>query len=254
MTTDLVAFDLDDTLAPSKSPVPLQMLDLLVELTAFVDVAVISGARLEQFTGQLIDPLKARSPHPISRVHLLPTCGATYVQLQDGRLEPVYSRELDAETRAMAEQVLEEEARRLGLWEAHPWGDVIEDRGAQITFSALGQQAPLEHKEAWDPDGRKRTALCAAAGARLVDLEVRAGGSTSVDVTERGIDKAFGMTELSRRTGIYLDRMLFFGDRLDEGGNDYPVKRLGVPCRQVSSWQDTVAQVTHVIEALGKRG
>ena len=254
MIADLVAFDLDDTLAPSKSPVPPEMLDRLVELTGFVDVAVISGARLEQFTGQLIDPLRARSPHAISRIHLLPTCGARYVRIQDGELEPVYSRELDPATRATVMRVLEEEARRLDLWEDSPWGEVIEDRGAQITFSALGQQAPLEHKESWDPAGDKRTALCAAVSARLDDLEVRAGGSTSIDVTERGIDKAFGMTELSRRTEIPLDRMLFFGDRLDEGGNDYPVKRLGVPCREVSSWRDTVAQVASLVEDFRAEG
>ena len=36
------------------------------------------------------------------------------------------------------------------------WGEVIEDRGSQITFSALGQQAPIEEKEKWDPDFTKR--------------------------------------------------------------------------------------------------
>lgn len=253
MIADLVAFDLDDTLAPSKSTVPARMLDLLAELTSLVDVAVISGARLEQFTGQLIDPLRARSQHAVSRVHLLPTCGARYVRLQGGELEPVYSRELDSSTRSRVARVLEAEARRLGLWEAEPWGEVIEDRGAQITFSALGQHAPLALKEEWDPSGDKRKALCAAVGARLDGLEVRAGGSTSVDITEQGIDKAFGMRELSRHTAIPPERMLFFGDRLDEGGNDYPVRMVGVPCRQVSSWEDTATQVAQLVEAMRAR-
>jgi hypothetical protein len=75
--------------------------------------------------------------------------------------------------------------------------------------------------------------------AQLPDLEVRSGGSTSVDITRQGIDKAYGMTRLAELTGIPLEHMLFVGDRLDESGNDYPVKALGVDCIAVTGWEDT---------------
>jgi hypothetical protein len=55
-------------------------------------------------------------------------------------------------------------------------GDIIEDRGSQITFSALAQAAPPEAKYAWDPDGSKKRKLRDYAAARLADLEVRGGG------------------------------------------------------------------------------
>ena len=74
----------------------------------------------------------------------------------------------------------------------------------------------------------------------MPDLEVRSGGSTSVDITHRGIDKAYGMRKLAEQTGIPLDDMLFVGDRLDPDGNDYPVKALGVACHAVTGWEDTV--------------
>ena len=115
----------------------------------------------------------------------------------------------------------------------------VEDRGSQITFSALGQDAPLEEKRAWDPDGGKKEALRAACAALLPELEVRSGGSTSVDVTRKGIDKAYGIGELSSQTGIAVSDMLFVGDRLDEGGNDYPVLRLGIDAHPVGGWRDT---------------
>src|SRR5690606_16934504 len=134
-----------------------------------------------------------------------------------------YAHELSADERDRALEAVEAEARRLGYWESEPWGDILEDRGSQITFSALGQRAPLEAKVAWDPTGEKKNALRAAVAERLPDLEVRSGGSTSVDITHRGIDKAYGMRQLAAETGISLDDMLFVGDRLDPDGNDYPV-------------------------------
>src|SRR5690606_30764905 len=103
----------------------------------------------------------------------------------------------------------------LGLWESETWGPILEDRGSQITFSALGQQAPVDAKRAWDPTGARKSALRDAVAARVPDLEVRSGGSTSVDITRKGIDKAYGMRQLAEQTGVPLADMLFYGDRLD---------------------------------------
>jgi hydroxymethylpyrimidine pyrophosphatase-like HAD family hydrolase len=68
---------------------------------------------------------------------------------------------------------------------------------------------------------------------------VRSGGSTSIDITRQGIDKAYGMRKLANLTGIPVERMLFVGDRLDEGGNDYPVKAMGVRTYAVGGWRET---------------
>src|ERR1019366_8593992 len=130
-------------------------------------------------------------------------------------------------------------ARRLGLWEPKTWGPILEDRGSQVTFSALGQDAPVDDKKAWDPTGEKKESLRAAVAPLLPDLEVRSGGSTSIDITRKGIDKAYGMRKLAELTSIPITRMLFVGDRLDEGGNDYPVKATGIRTHAVTAWEDT---------------
>ena len=186
-------------------------------------------------------------------MHLLPTCGTQYYRLGADGVETVYARTLSDDQKQRALTAVEEEARRLGLWEAQTWGDILEDRGSQITFSALGQTAPVDAKSAWDPTGAKKAALRDAVAARVPDLEVRSGGSTSVDITERGIDKAYGMRELSAHTGIALDDMLFVGDRLDEHGNDYPVLAMGVACQAVEGWQDTAAFLERLLPTLPTR-
>ena len=249
----LVAFDLDDTLAPSKSPIPARIGELLVSLAERVEVAIISGAQLGQFRTQVVERLPPTSAETLSHIDLLPTCGTQFYRLRDGGIETVYAHELTDDEKQRALTAVEEEARRLGLWEGEPWGDILEDRGSQITFSALGQEAPLDAKRAWDPDGERKTALREAVAARLPDLEVRSGGSTSVDITHHGIDKAYGMKQLAAETGIPLDHMLFVGDRLDRGGNDYPVLELGVACQAVAGWEDTVVFLEQLVPTLRPR-
>ncbi|MGI8393725.1 HAD-IIB family hydrolase [Leucobacter sp. W1038] len=239
----LIAFDLDDTLAPSKSPADPRMLAVFARLLERTTVAVISGGNFEQFEAQLVSRLEdfeGIDEAALERLHLLPTCGTRYERREGGSWRTMYQENLSAAESASALAALREEAERLGVWEENTWGEILEDRGSQVTFSALGQRAPVDVKQAWDPDGTKKNALRAAVAARLPELEVRSGGSTSVDITRRGIDKAYGMKKLAELTGISLDDMLFVGDRLDPDGNDYPVKALGVACHAVTGWEDTV--------------
>lgn len=253
MTTRLVAFDLDDTLAPSKAAIDPRIGALLIALAERVEVAIISGGQLAQFRTQVVERLPAASADALSRLHLLPTCGTQYYRVTPDGLTTVYALSLTDAEKSQALAAVEEEARRLDLWASDTWGDILEDRGSQITFSALGQSAPLEAKLAWDPTGAKKNALRAAVAERLPDLEVRSGGSTSVDITHRGIDKAYGMRRLAEQTGIPLDDMLFFGDRLDPDGNDYPVLALGVECRAVEGWEETAELLDALLPTLPLR-
>jgi phosphomannomutase len=248
----LVAFDLDDTLAPSKSPVPAEISRSLVELLEYVDVAIISGGAFEQFRTQVVEKLPPTDQARLARLHLLPVCGTQYYHLAGGEWARSYSYDLTDDEKRDAIAALTEHAHALGLWSNEAWGERIEDRGTQITFSALGQLAPVDVKAKWDPTGEKKNLLRAAVAAHLPDLEVRSGGSTSVDITRRGVDKAFGMSRLSEITGLALDDMLFVGDRLDPDGNDYPVKALGVECHPVTGWEDTAGYLRALIPALAE--
>ena len=254
MTTPrLVAFDLDDTLAPSKAAISDRIGELLVALAARVEVAIISGGQLQQFRTQVVERLPEADAEALSRFHLMPTCGTQYYRLGADGIRTVYAHSLTDDEKERALTAVEEEARRLGLWESETWGPILEDRGSQITFSALGQAAPVAEKMAWDPTGAKKNALRDAVAARIPDLEVRSGGSTSVDITRQGIDKAYGMRQLAEMTGIALGDMLFVGDRLDEHGNDYPVLAMGVACQAVEGWEDTAAYLDVLLPTLPVR-
>ena len=233
-----MAFDLDGTLAESKSAITPRMAADLAHLLDEVDVCIISGGAFPQFEKQVLAHLDA-APEELAKLHLMPTCGTAYWRFVDGDWKRLYSEDLGEDQKKEIISVLTEGAKSLGLWEDKTWGDIIEDRGSQITYSALGQEAPVAAKSAWDPDGKKKEALRDYAAQRLPELEVRAGGSTSVDVTAKGIDKAYGMRKLEEQLHLADDDIFFVGDMLQPGGNDHPVKAMGIRTHEVGKWEDT---------------
>jgi hypothetical protein len=241
-TLRVVAFDLDDTLTVSKSKIDQHMADLLDGLLARLDVCIISGGRFEQFETQVLRYLHA-PPDRLARLHIMPTCGTRYYTWADGAWHRRYAEDLRADEKIRIVSVLTEGAKQLGFWEPNPWGEIIEDRGSQVTYSALGQTAPVDAKYEWDRDGSKKRKLRDYTAERLPDLEVSVGGSTSVDITRKGIDKAYGINRLIKQLNISPGQVLFIGDRLGEGGNDYPVRALGVRWVEVTRWQDTACYV-----------
>lgn len=247
----VLAFDLDDTLAVTKSPISDEMSSILGDILNHFEICIISGGKFEQFEQQVINRLHV-NPHILNRLHIMPTCGTRYYRYDEleAKWKIQYAEDLTTEQKKLIEKVLEESAKELGYWEEKPAGEIIEDRGSQITYSALGQQATPEDKYAWDPDGSKKLALRDLAAQSLPGLEVRAGGSTSIDVTREGIDKAYGMQKLVDAIDISKDDILFFGDKLQEGGNDYPVKEMGIDSLEVTRWEDTANQLRAILYAI----
>jgi hypothetical protein len=238
MQPKLVAFDLDNTLAPSRGPVSDEMAHRLSDLLDFVDVCIITGGSSNQIIKQVVDRLPANAD--LSRLHLMPTCGTKYLQYIDGELTTRYEQNLSPKDAEAAMRELEFAARFYDFWEQKPWGDIIENRGSQITFSALGQKAPLEVKEEWDPNNAKKKKIKKAVESRLPHLDVRLGGTTSIDVTMKGNDKGYGIMKLCDVVGLEPRDILFIGDRLDKDGNDFPVKSTGAHCMAVKNPDGTI--------------
>jgi len=93
----LIVFDLDGTLAESKSSLDPEMSGLLHDLLGIVKVAVISGGNWPQFEKQLVSAL----PHDehLGNLSLLPTCGTKFFQYAD-KWNQIYSDGLSADQRA----------------------------------------------------------------------------------------------------------------------------------------------------------
>lgn len=129
-------------------------------------------------------------------------------------------------------------------------GDRIEDRGSQITFSGLGQKAPLEEKKKWDPDFSKRTKIKGVLDKLIPEFSVGLGGATSIDVTKPGIDKGYGIRKLRDVLGVGISEMIFIGDAVFPGGNDYPAKEAGALSIEVKDPHETKRVIEAVVACL----
>jgi len=239
----LIVFDLDGTLAESKSSIDAEMAALLDSLLGILKVSVISGGDWSQFEKQVLAHLT--HDERLENLSLLPTCGTKFYKYASG-WKLLYSEDFTDEEKTKIISSLKQATGSPDLKAARTWGDTIQDRGSQITFSGLGQQAPLEEKEKWDPDFSKRKRIKALLDKLIPEFSVRLGGATSIDVTQHGIDKAYGIRKLRDVLGIAIKEMIYVGDAVFPGGNDYPAKEAGALCIEVKDPHET----KRVIEAI----
>ncbi len=243
----LVVFDLDGTLAPSKAALDAEMAALMNKLLGLIKVAVISGGNWPQFQKQVLAHLA--NDERLQNLSLLPTCGTQFYRYK-ADWEKIYAEDF---TNAQKEKIissLQQAIEQSGVKAEKVWGAVIEDRGSQITFSGLGQQAPLEEKSKWDPDFAKRKKMKAILDTLIPEFSVRLGGATSIDVTNHGIDKAYGIRKLRDILGIAIEEMIFIGDALFPGGNDYPAEQAGVVSIRVRDPDETKRIIETIIACL----
>lgn len=84
----------------------------------------------------------------------------------------------------------------------------------------------------------------------LSDFSIQLGGSTSIDVTRPGIDKGYGVKKLQETLGIAIEDMIFVGDAVFPGGNDYPAKQAGVVSIEVQDPHETKRVIEATIACL----
>lgn len=244
----LIAFDLDGTLALSKQSLDPDMAALLARLLAVALVAVISGGDWPQFKKQVVQRMSAEAD--LSRLIIMPTTGTKLYRYEAGSWQRIYADLFSHEESERIREALAKAIKQAGVASERTWGEQIEDRGSQITFSGLGQQAPLDAKDKWDPDRKKREKIQALLQDMLPNFAINIGGSTSIDVTRKGVDKAYGLRKLSEQTGVSLEEMIFIGDAVFSGGNDYPAKLLGVDTVHIRDVDETKTVVGAIIACL----
>lgn len=243
----LIVFDLDGTLAESKSPLDKEMARLLLRLLGVAKVAIISGGAWTQFEKQVLANLA--DDERLTGLSLLPTCGTKFFR-RDGEWKAIYSEDFTTAQKKTIIAALDKALDQSGLRPKQHWGEVIEDRGGQITLSALGQEAPLSEKKTWDPKFEKRRKIKVILDSMIPDFAVRLGGTTSIDITRPGVDKAYGIRKLKEVLEVPVKDMIFVGDALFPGGNDHPAREAGALCIEVRDPHETKRVIEAVIACL----
>jgi phosphomannomutase len=253
---NLIVFDLDGTLAPSKSIADKEMIGLLLRLLEAKGVAVIGGGKYSLFKEQLIDRFPRRDDR-LENLFLFPTTANSFYRYRKGKWTKVYTHDLSSAEKKRIKHAFAETFKELNY--KHPakvYGPVVEDRQTQMTFSPLGQdvvsvlgQKGIRLKEEWKKKNNPlRFKMAKLLGKKLKNLEVHVGGLTSVDVTRKGIDKAYGLRQINKYVHVPVSKMFFIGDALYPGGNDYAVKKTGVDCQRIDTPDDTKKIIKNILK------
>ncbi len=253
---DLVVFDLDGTLAKTKSPMDAEMAGLVAKLLAAKKVAVIGGGKYDLFKMQLLDELHLPA-ELLKNLFLFPTTSTSFYRYQRG-WKKVYSHQLSKADRTKIIKTFDRVLKEINYVPPQKtYGQVIEDRGTQVTFSALGQdvvkvlgiEKGVALKDKWrDENTPVKLKIAKLMSKYLPHLEIRAAGHTSVDVTKKGIDKAFGLKQIEKYVHIPIKKMLFVGDSIFPGGNDYAVVKTKVDYVPVRGPEDAKQIIKAVLK------
>lgn len=239
MLPQLVIFDMDGTLTESKSVADVEMIELVKKLLEKTKVAVISGGGLPRFQEQFLITFGG-DVSGFNTMYLATLNGGTLYAYEKNDWTKVYEEILNADEKTKIMDAFKKVFQETGFVQDEKiYGVLIEDRGGQITFSGLGSEAPLAVKRAWDPDRKKRMLLAEHLKKELPDFEIGIGGMTSIDVSRKGIDKAYGVEQLATKLSISISDMLFVGDALFPGGNDYAAIKTGIKTMAVVGPDDT---------------
>lgn len=240
---ELVVADLDGCLAESKMPLDSEMASIIAKLLKKHSFAVISGGKFQQFQDQFLKNLNIESSL-LTKLFLFPTCGSAFYRYINNIWTKIYSEDLTSLEKQKIFEAFEHCFDMVGYIRPEKkhirlYGEILEDRETQITFSALGQHAPYTMKKDWDPNHLKRLDMINILQNLIPEFEIRTGGSTSIDITRKNIDKAYGIYKIQEHLTIPVENMIFIGDALFPGGNDFPVKSTGIKTLETSGPEET---------------
>lgn len=242
----LICFDIDDTLTQSKQQISREMADLLSALSHFYKVSIVSWWDFPQFEKQILSHLPKHTN--FTNMILAPTCGTKLYVYENTAWKKIFSLALSQEEKQHIIHSLHTISKKLGYDKLQTWGNTIEDRETQITYSALWQNAPLEIKKTWDPTWEKRKTLKNLLQPLLPEYDIHLWWTTSLDILKKGIDKSFWVQKLLEYTRFPLNSVLFVGDSVFDSGNDYaPLHKLGIITKKVFSLEDTKILISDLI-------
>jgi phosphomannomutase len=252
---DLIVFDLDGTLTPSKSSADREMAELLLQLLEKKRAAVIGGGKYGQFKDQLLAKLPRRDIR-LQNLSLFPTTSNAFYRYRSG-WKNVYNLVLPKQEKIKIRKAFKEVLDDINYVPPKKiYGPTLEDRGTQMSWSPLGQEVVtvrgakgIRMKERWKKENNPvRFKIAKLLQKKLPHLEIHVGGLTTIDITRKGIDKAYGVRQIKKHLHMPIDKMVFIGDALYPSGNDYAAKKSGIQCVAVRGPKDTKRIIRQILQ------
>ena len=243
----IICFDLDWTLAPSKERLDDEMSELVSKLLNKYYASVITWWWPDRFQKQIFDYITT-DENLLNKFIACPNCGTKMLRYENGQRHKLYSLDFSQEEKKRILDSMNEVMELLNLRPEKTRWDIVEDRWSQITFSALWQDAPLKEKIVWDPDFKKRKVIKSELEKRIPEFSINSGGSTSIDITMKWVDKAFAIKKIIEYNPFNLEDVLFVWDAIFPGWNDYPPFMIWTDCIKTNWVEHTKKIIRNLLE------
>ena len=198
-------FDVDGTLTPSRLPINKDFKQFFLKWMKDKNVYLVTGSDKDKTIEQIGEKIWSN----VNRAYQ--SCGnAVY---EKGKLIRQSDFKLDRELRRLLFTF-----NATSEW-PHKFDNHIEQRIGLVNYSSIGRSCPQIHRNAyhmWDMLVEERKLFCKIVEDTFPELEATIGGEISIDIYPKGKNKAQVLDDI---TGP----VMFFGDRCEPGGGDYPL-------------------------------
>lgn len=206
-TTNKFIFDVDGTLTPSRQHIEEQFQEYFLNFCRSNKVYLVTGSDYQKTLEQLGEAI-------LSAVEVVYNCSGSDVWVK-GKNVKTSNWLLPDDARAWLETKLKQSKFVLRT------GNHIEDRPGSVNFSVVGRNATFGERELYkkyDIEHKERELISLEFNHQFADIEARIGGDTGIDIFPKGMDKSQILKDFTKQ-----DRLYFFGDKNEPGGNDFPL-------------------------------
>ena len=225
---DKFIFDVDGTLTPSRQEIDMDFAVFFTDFCAEHPVYLVTGSDKEKTIEQIGEEIYSLAQRVYNCSGSDVWQGEKHIRTDDWSIGPI--------TRAFLIRQLEESTfpLRTGLH--------IEERPGMVNFSVAGRNATMGERKLYvkhDRVTQERDIIASQFNKEFPDLVARPGGETGIDISPKGKDKSQIIQDFDPNDTLY-----FYGDRMDQLGNDYPLKKVIIDADlgfafQVNDWKDT---------------
>jgi len=233
-------FDVDGTLTPSRGKMTKDFAEFFDKWSSDNEYYLVTGSDLEKLKEQL--PITY-----IDRAEGLFTCCGNQFYI-DGKLQYENKFEVPRKLKKLLGTILSNSSY------PYRYGNHIEDRGSLLNFSIVGRDCTQEQRDEyfdWDRKKGERKIIAQAIREKFPDLDAVIGGQISIDIYPKGKDKSQVIHKLKSLEIPKIPRFdyeyIFIGDRVREGGNDYPLAKVMYEMENCSAAQTLNPKTTQDI-------
>lgn len=200
MNKKLIVMDMDGTLSESRKEIDPEMKQLLHKLSRHYKIAIFSGADTQRIKNQI-------NVDFIDTIYIGSYSSAKIIKGE----EILFNKQLSSEQQDFINNV------------KIPFpGHYLDVNDYQATIYLVNPHtATEEERNSIDPKLKVRTFLVNKIKPYLNEYDVRIGGKTSIDISQKDTCKKTGIDFLCKHLNLETEEILFIGDRCFEGGNDY---------------------------------